>query len=308
MEKNNTTLWTEFILLGFLSQTKSPATVLSLLIFMFIMVLSGNCLLLYLIQVDSGLHSPMYFFLSQLSFMDLCQTLTIGPKLTTDFLRKKNGISLSGCTVQIYFIVTMALAEYFLLAAMSYDRYLAICKPLQYPILMRRTICLSLTAVVWGSATLHALVPSVYVSLQPYCGSNVIHHIYCDFPSMLKLSCSDTSVFERLAILISIEVLLPPLSTILVSYICILVTVLRSAGRSHKALGTCFSHLAVVGLFYGAAMFKYMRPMSYRSPFQDDIVSLLCTIVTPMLNPLIYSLRNQDVLEALKKLFRKSYH
>ncbi|XP_054832421.1 olfactory receptor 2T11-like [Eublepharis macularius] len=308
MEKNNVTLWSEFILQGFLSQTKSPATVVSLLLIMFLMVLSENCLLLYLIQVDSGLHSPMYFFLSQLSFMDICQTLTIGPKLTGDFFRKKSVISLSGCSVQIFFIMTMALAEYFLLAAMSYDRYVAICRPLQYPVLMRRNICLSLTVGVWGSATPHALVPTVYVLLQPYCGSNVIQHIYCDLPSMLKLSCSDTSAFEKFTLLLSVELFLPPLSTILVSYSCILVTVLQSTGKSHKALGTCFSHLAVVGLFYGAAMFKYMRPMSYRTPFQDDIVSVLCTIVTPMLNPLIYSLRNRDVLGALTKLFRIHYH
>ncbi|XP_054832418.1 olfactory receptor 2T27-like [Eublepharis macularius] len=305
MEKNNTTSWTEFILLGFLSQTKAPAAVLSLLIFMFLMVLSENCLLLYLIKVDSGLQSPMYFFLSQLSIMDICQTLAIGPKMTANFLMKRNVITLTGCSIQLFFIVSMAGAEFFLLGVMSYDRYVAICKPLLSPVLMRRNICLSLTAGVWCGASLNALVPAVYVLLQPYCGSNVIEHIFCELPSMLRLSCSDTSAFQRVAFFISVELLLPPLSTILVSYTCILITVLRSAGKSHKALGTCFSHLLVVGLFYGAAIFKYLRPMSYRTPFQDDMVSLFCTIVTPTLNPLIYSLRNRDVLEALKKLLRK---
>lgn len=305
MEKNNATSWTEFILLGFLSETKAPAAVFSILVLMFLMGLSENCLLLYLIQVDSGLKSPMYFFVSQLSIMDICQTFAIGPKMTVDFLTKRNIITLTGCSVQLFFIVSLASAEFFLLGVMSYDRFVAICKPLRYPVLMRRNIYVSLAVAVWCGACLNALGPAVYVLLQPYCGSNVIQHIFCELPSMLRLSCSDSSAFQRVALFISIEVLLPPLSTILVSYTCILVTVLRSTGKSQKALGTCFSHLLVVGLFYGAAMFKYLRPMSYRTPFQDDMVSLFCTIVTPMLNPLIYSLRNRDVLDALKKVFRK---
>ncbi|XP_077187441.1 olfactory receptor 2T27-like [Paroedura picta] len=237
--------------------------------------------------------------------MDICQTLAIGPKMTVDFLMKRNVITLIGCSVQMFFIISLAAAEFFLLGVMSYDRYVAICKPLQYPILMRRNIYLSLAVAIWCGASLNALVPAVYVLLQPYCSSNVIRHIFCELPSMLRLSCSDSSVIQRVSFFISTEVLFPTLVTILVSYSCILVTVLRSTGKSHKALGTCLSHLLVVGLFYGAAMFKYLRPMSYRTPFQDDMVSLFCTIVTPMLNPLIYSLRNRDVLDALKKVFRK---
>ncbi|XP_054832417.1 olfactory receptor 2M4-like [Eublepharis macularius] len=274
---------------------------------MFLMVLSANSLLLYLIQVDSGLQSPMYFFLSQLSFMDICQTFAIGPKMTTGFFIKKNVISLSGCSAQIFFTLTMGVGECLLLAAMSYDRYVAICKPLQYPVLMRRNICIILTVAVWFGAFVHALVPSVYVLPLYYCGSNVIHHIFCDLTSMLKLSCSDTSHFERSMIFSGIILLVIPSSVILASYICILATVLRVnlAERSHKALSTCLSHLSVVGLFYGAAMFKYLRPISYQTPLQNDMVSLFCTIVTPMLNPLLYSIRNRDVLAALKKLFRK---
>ncbi|XP_062977716.1 olfactory receptor 2T11-like [Elgaria multicarinata webbii] len=304
-EKNNVTSWTEFILLGFLSQTKTPGVIVSFLLFMFLLVLSENSLLFYLIQVDSDLRSPMYFFLSQLSFMDICQTLAIGPKMIADFLMKKNVISLTGCSTQIFFILLMGEAECLLLAALSYDRYVAICKPLQYPVLMRRNICLILVAGVWFSAFLHALVPCVYVLPLYYCGANVINHIFCDLPSMLKLSCSDTSHFEKTLIFSGITLLIIPSSVIFASYVYILGTVLRvrSAEGSHKALGTCLSHLSVVGLFYGAAMFKYLRPRSYQTPFQDDMVSVFCTIVTPMLNPLIYSLRNRDVLAALKKIF-----
>ncbi|XP_060094758.1 olfactory receptor 2Z1-like [Heteronotia binoei] len=308
LKKNNSSSWTEFILLGFLSQTKYPTVIVTLLVFVFLMVLSENSLLLYLIQMDSGLQSPMYFFLSQLSFMDICQTLSIGPKMTIDFLMKKSVVSLNGCSAQIFFTLVMGEAECLLLAAMSYDRYVAICKPLQYPLLMRRNICIILTVVVWFGAFLHALVPSVYVLPLYYCKSNVIHHIYCDLPSMLKLSCSDTSHFERTLIFSGITLLIIPSSFILFSYMCILATVLRvrSAERTHKALGTCLSHLSVVGLFYGAAMFKYLRPRSYQTPYQDDMVSVFCAIITPTLNPLLYSLRNRDVLTALNKLFRKN--
>ncbi|XP_077187442.1 olfactory receptor 2Z1-like [Paroedura picta] len=308
MEKNNSSSWTEFILSGFLSQTNSPAIIMILLVFIFLMALSENSLLLYLIQVDTGLQSPMYFFLSQLSIMDISQILSVGPKMTIDFLVKKNVISLHGCSAQIFFILVMGEAECLLLAAMAYDRYVAICKPLRYPILMRKNIRVILSAVVWFGAFLHALVPSIYVLPLYYCGSNVIHHIYCDLPSMLKLSCSDTSRFEKTLIFSGFTLLIIPSSFILFSYVVILATVLnvRSDERIHKALGTCLSHLSVVGLFYGAAMFKYLRPRSFQTPFQDDMVSVFCVILTPTLNPLLYSLRNRDVLTALKKLFSRS--
>ncbi|XP_066469134.1 olfactory receptor 2T10-like [Tiliqua scincoides] len=281
---------------------------MTLLIFMFLMALSENGLLLYLIHVDSGLHSPMYFFLSQLSFMDMCQTFAIGPKMTVDFFMKRSTISLTGCSAQIFFILIMGEAECLLLAAMSYDRYVAICHPLRYPVLLRRNICLNLTAVVWFGAFLLALVPSVYVLPLSYCNSNMIHHIFCDLPSILKLSCTDTSHFEKTLILSGFILLISPSAIIMTSYIYILVTVLwvRSTERSHKALSTCLSHLTVVGLFYGAALFKYLRPRSYQTSYQNDMVSLFCVIVTPVLNPIIYSLRNRDVLTALKKLFKKN--
>ncbi|XP_066469135.1 olfactory receptor 2T11-like [Tiliqua scincoides] len=284
---------------------KTPSIILALLILVFLTILSENSFLLYVIQVNSSLHSPMYFFLSQLSFMDVCQTLAIGPKMIADFLMRQNIISLIGCSAQIFVTLTMGMAECYLLAVMSYDRYVAICKPLQYPVLMRRNIQLALTTWVWLGASLQAFVPGVYVLLLHYCGSNVIQHFFCDLPSMMKLSCSDVSVFERIGIFSSIQMLLVPLLIILVSYSYILRTALQSVGKSHKALGTCFSHLTVVIFFYGAAMLKYLRPRSYRTPYQDDVVSVFCTIVTPMLNPLIYSLRNQDVLAAFKKLFCK---
>ncbi|XP_053234725.1 olfactory receptor 2AG2-like [Podarcis raffonei] len=306
LEKNNATSWSEFILMGFLSQSKSPSVIMTLFVMMFIMVLSENSLLLYLIHVDSGLHSPMYFFLGQLSVMDISQTLAIGPKMLVDFLRE-NTISLTGCSAQIFFVLLMGNAECLILAVMSYDRYVAICKPLQYPVLMRRTVCLILTAVVWFCA-FGALGPSMYMRLLHYCGSNVIYHIFCDLPSMLKLSCSDTSRLEKTLVFTGFLLLILPSAIILASYVCILATVLRvhSSERSHKALSTCLSHLTVVGLFYGAAMFKYLRPRSYQMPYHDDMVSVFCLIVTPMMNPLIYSLRNRDVLAALRKTFRKN--
>lgn len=173
---------------------------------------------------------------------------------------------------------------------------------------MRRNVCFILTAGVWVAAIVFVSVPSIYVLLLYYCGSNVIHHIFYDFPSMLKLSCTDTSHFESFITFSGVIILIIPFTVILASYVVILATVLRVhvAERSHKALGTCLSHLGVVGLYYGVAMFKYLRPRSHQTPFQNDMVSVVCTIVIPVMNPLIYSRRNRDVLAAVKKQFRKS--
>ncbi|KYO47307.1 hypothetical protein Y1Q_0016214 [Alligator mississippiensis] len=246
----------------------------------------------------------MYFFLCQLAFMDICQILIIVPKMLADFLIPGNPISPAGCGTQIFLMLTMGVSECLLLAVMSYDRYIAICNPLQYPILMNRNLCFVLSAGVWMGALVNALFHTVFTLDLPYCGSKEIDHFFCEVPALLKLSCSDTSQYETLVFVSSIVLLPIPSSIILASYACILSRVLRmkSTKGQQKALATCSSHLTVVGMFYGAAIFMYMRPGSYHSPEQDKIVSLFYTIVPPVLNPLIYSLRNRDVLRALRKL------
>uniref|UniRef100_A0A8D0GR07 Olfactory receptor n=1 Tax=Sphenodon punctatus TaxID=8508 RepID=A0A8D0GR07_SPHPU len=297
MERENSTFLTEFVLVGLLNEATAQGVPIAVIAFIFIVALLGNSLLLFLIQMDSALHTPMYFFLSQLSFMDLFQLLAVVPKILIVFVFQKNIISLAGCGAQIFFILTMGGAECLLLAVMSYDRYVAICNPLQYPVLMNRRTCLIMTSEFWLGASLNALIHSVYVMRLRYCRSNVINHLFCEVPALLKLSCSDIATYESVVFLSGVILLLIPSLVILASYLQILSTVLRmrSAKGLRKTFGTCSSHLTVVGFFYGAAIFIYMRPSSYHSPEQDKIVSVFYTVVTPMLNPLIYSLRNRDV-------------
>lgn len=304
MGEANTTSWTEFVLAGF-QQLKLPTLFLCVILFMFFIAVFGNSLLLFLIKKSSGLQTPMYFFLSQLSLMDLCQVLSVVPKMTVNFAMQKYTISLYACVIQIFVTLAMGGAECLILATMSYDRYVAICRPLLYPVLMRRKICYTLSVGVWFWSSVQALTCSLYVLPLPYCKSNVIYHNLCEYPALVQLSCSDNSAFVKVIYLGSFLVFLIPISVILASYLAIFLQVLRvhSSERNHKALGTCLSHLCVVGLFYGAAILTYMTPVSSYSAQKAMINSVFTTIVPPMMNPFIYSLRNKDVLAALRKLF-----
>ncbi|XP_039216979.1 olfactory receptor 2V1-like [Crotalus tigris] len=303
MEIMNRTLWTEFILLGLLTHTVTHTVFFGVILLIFFVALLGNSLFFFVIIMGSYSRAPMYFFLSQLSFIDICQTSSIVPKMSMDFWNKGNTISLAGCGTQIFLTFMMGGAECLLLAVMSYDRYVAICKPLHYPVLMNRKVCVTMSGGVWFGAVFHSLVHTFCVLQLPFCESNRVNQFFCTVQALLKLSCSETSTYENLFFLTGSILLLAPFSIILASYIAILLTVLgmQSVEGKHKAFGTCLSHLCVVGLFYGAASFKYMRPRSYRTPEQDKVASLFCDIVTPMLNPLIYSLRNRDVLVELRK-------
>ncbi|XP_014383156.1 olfactory receptor 2T27-like [Alligator sinensis] len=298
---------TEFILLGLLNHSKVHMFFLALILLAFITAVSGNVLLMFLIQVTPSLHTPMYFFLSQLAFMDICPSLFIIPKMSVDFLIPGNTISVAGCGTQVFLMLTTGVGECLLLAVMSYDRYVAICKPLQYPVLLSRRICLGLTAAIWICVPINALIHTMYTMRLPYCGSKSIDHFFCEVPALLKLSCSDTSTYETVVFVNSIVVLFIPFSIIVASYTYILSTVLKmkSTTGQQKALATCSSHLTVVGLFYGAAMFTYMKPSAEHSTRQDKVVPVFYSIVTPVLNPVIYSLRNRDVLGALRRMVGK---
>ncbi|XP_019346179.2 olfactory receptor 2V1-like [Alligator mississippiensis] len=298
---------TEFILLGLLNHSKVHMFFLALIFLAFITAVSGNALLIFLIQVTPSLHTPMYFFLSQLAFMDICPSLLIIPKMSVDFLTPGNTISVAGCGTQIFLILTTGVGECLLLPVMSYDRYVAICNPLQYPVLLSRRVCLRLTAAIWICVPINALIHAVYTMRLPYCGLNYIDHFFCEVPALIKLSCSDTSTYETLIFVNSSILLLIPFSIILASYARILATVLKmkSTTGQQKALATCSSHLTAVGLFYGAAMFTYIKPNADHSTRQDNIVPVFYSIVTPILNPVIYSLRNRDVLGALRRLVGK---
>nr|XP_004472385.3 olfactory receptor 2AG2-like [Dasypus novemcinctus] len=263
--------------------------------------------MIILIWVDSRLHTPMYFLLSQLSIMDLLYSSAFVPKIAIDFLSGKNTISFIYCATQLILFTTIIGAECFLLAVMAYDRYVAICHPLRYSILMCPAVCASMVAGTWLGALFNALAHVIYTLNLPYCASREIHHFFCEIPALLKLVCADTSRYENGIYVSGVVFYLIPISYIMASYGQILFTVLRLESNlgMRKALATCSSHMIVLSLFYGTAIFKYFLPKAYHTAEQDEIVSVFYTIVTPMLNPLIYSLRNKDVTQALRKVLGK---
>ncbi|XP_003803698.1 olfactory receptor 2T33-like [Otolemur garnettii] len=305
MEKRNST--SDFILLGLFKHTSPHLFLFAMVLTIAITSLMGNALMLLLIHQDHRLHTPMYFLLSQLSFMDVMLVSTIVPRMTTGFLTGKKSISPAGCGLQIFVSLTLGGGESFLLAAMSYDRCVAVCHPLRYPVLMSRQLCLRMTLGSWSLGAADGLIQAVITLSFPYCSTREIDHFFCEAPMLVRLACTDTSVFENVMYICCVLMLLIPLSLILTSYSLILAAVLcmRSTEALRKAFTTCSSHLAVVGLFYGAAIFIYMRPKSYRSATSDKVVSAFYTIFTPMLNPLIYSLRNREVKGALEKWLGK---
>ncbi|KAK7800535.1 hypothetical protein U0070_003611 [Myodes glareolus] len=264
----------------------------------------GNSTMVLLIYLDAQLHTPMYILLSQLSLMDLMLICTTVPQMAFNFLSGNKSISMAGCGCQIFFYVSLLGAECFLLASMAYDRYVAICHPLRYPILMSHKICGLMAASSWILGSLDGIIEAAAALSFSYCGAREIPHFFCDVPALLTLSCSDTLTFEKMIFFCCVIMLIFPVTIIIASYTRVILAVIRmsSAESRHKAFATCSSHLVVVGMYYGAAMFIYMRPSSGRSPNQDKMVSAFYTILTPMLNPLIYSLRNREVARAFLKV------
>ncbi|XP_049636366.1 olfactory receptor 2AG2-like [Suncus etruscus] len=307
MEPWNFTLGSDFILMGILNDSGFPELLCATFTALYMLALTSNSLLLLVITMDARLHVPMYLLLGQLSLMDLLFTSVVTPKTLVDFLRGENTISFVGCAFQMFLALTLGGAEDFLLAFMAYDRYVAICHPLNYMVLMRPKICFSLVATSWVLACLSALGHTLYTMHFPFCKSKNISHLLCEIPPLLKLACADISRYELLLYVTGVVFLLLPLSVIVASYTVILFTVLRmpsNEGRK-KVFITCSSHLIVVGMFYGAATFMYVLPSSLHSTKQDNIISVFYTIVTPSLNPLIYSLRNKEVMGALKRVLVK---
>ncbi|XP_003767065.2 olfactory receptor 2AJ1-like [Sarcophilus harrisii] len=306
-EEKNQTFPKDFILLGFLHRNQYGFLFLTLILIIFMVAITGNTVLILLIHFEIRLHTPMYFLLSHLSFIDILNICSIVPKMASNFTSGRKSISFAGCGVQIFFSLIFLSSECLLLSAMSYDRYVAICRPLHYPILMNHQISVLLAAGCWLVGTINSTIHTTYVLNLPFCGTRAIDHFFCEVPAMLKLSCIDTSHYEGGINVSGVVFLLLPFSIILASYYQILRTVLhiKSMEAQKKAFSTCSSHLAVVIMYYGPGIFTYMRPRSYHTPGQDKILAILYTILTPMLNPIIYSLRNKDVLCALKKVSGK---
>nr|XP_004611680.1 unnamed protein product [Sorex araneus] len=305
--QSNQTTGSDFILLDLFHGTPVPWVLVALTLVDLLVALLGNSTILLLIWADPLLHNPMYFLLSQLSLMDLLYICTFVPKMVLVFLSGDRRISFIGCSFQMSLFTTLGGSEFLLLAVMSYDRYVAICQPLRYPILMRPRVCMLLVLVTWLGALLNAMIHVIYTLNLPYCGSREIHHFFCEIPALLKVVCVDTSQYEKGVFVSGVVFILLPFSAILGSYGSILSTVLGMGSRQglRKALTTCSSHVIVVSLFYGAAIIKYIVPKSYHTPEQEELVSVFYTIITPMLNPLIYSLRNKDVARAFRKVLGK---
>ncbi|XP_072494464.1 olfactory receptor 2T29-like [Notamacropus eugenii] len=304
MSLENQTFGTDFILLGLFNQSKYSPFFCSLIFIILVVALTGNATLLLLIQSDPHLHTPMYFFISQLSLMDMMHISVAVPKMLLDQVIGIHNISAPSCGIQMFLYLTLGGTECFLLAAMSYDRYMAICHPLHYPILMNHRVCTLLVILCWFLGSLDGFTLTPITMNFPFCKSREIQHFYCEVFALLKLSCSHTSVYEIVMYLCCVLMLLIPVTVILSSYSLILLTVYRmnSATGHRKAFVTCSSHITIVILFYGAAVYNYMFPPSYHTSENDMMVSVFYTILTPVLNPLVYSVRNKDVTAALKKM------
>ncbi|XP_044527765.1 olfactory receptor 2T27-like [Gracilinanus agilis] len=308
MEKGNETSTTDFILLGLFPEFKYSGFLVSIIISFYIITFTGNSILILLIWVDSRLHTPMYFLLSQLSIIDVAYISSSVPKMAFNYYLGKQNISRVACGTQMFFCLTLGGSECLLLTFMSYDRYVAICKPLHYPVIMCPKICLQMAVVSWVGGALNSLIQTIYTMHFPVCGSREIHHFFCEMPAILKLSCEDTTDYEMGIFVVSIVFILLPFSLIVTSYILIFLTILHmnSPEGRNKALATCSSHLTVVSLYLGPGIVVYMTPGSSHTPELTQGLSVFYTILTPMLNPLIYSLRNKDVLAALRKTIAKN--
>ncbi|XP_054992742.1 olfactory receptor 2AE1-like [Sorex araneus] len=304
MRQNNQSSLADFILEGLFDDSLTHVFLFSLTMVVALVAVSCNSLTILLICADPQLHTPMYFLLSQLSLMDLMFLITTIPKMASNYLSGRKSISFVGCATQHFLYLAVGGAECVLLTLMSYDRYVAICHPLHYAVIMSRRVALMMAVTSWLGASMNSFIHTMILMHFPYCGSRTIHHFYCEFPALLKSICADITVYEKTVYISTVLVLVFPILLVSISYGFILHSIIqmRSAGSKRNAFATCSSHLTVVSLWFGACIFSYMRPRSQRTPLQDKAGSVFYSIITPTLNPLIYTLRNKDVAKALKKV------
>ncbi|XP_007520991.1 olfactory receptor-like protein DTMT [Erinaceus europaeus] len=307
MTRRNQTIVSEFLLLGLPIEPGQQNLFYLLFLAMYLITVLGNLLIIFLIQLDSNLHTPMYLFLSNLSFSDICFSSVTIPKLLQNLLSQVPSIPYADCLTQMYFFLFFSDLESFLLVAMAYDRYVAICFPLHYTTIMSPKFCLFLVVLSWVLTTFHAMLHTLLMARLWFCEDNVIPHFFCDMSALLKLACSDTQVNELVILIMGGLILVIPFLLILMSYARIVSSILRvpSARGICKAFSTCGSHLSVVSLFYGTVIGLYLCPSSNNSAVKETVMAMMYTVVTPMLNPFIYSLRNRDMKGALGKVFSK---
>nr|XP_036866972.1 olfactory receptor 5L1-like [Manis javanica] len=306
MGTENCSSGAEFLLLGLTDARELRAFLFVLFLLICGVTVLGNLGMIALIQVSSGLHTPLYFFLSHLSFVDFCCSTTIVPKMLSNIISEDKTISFLGCMVQFYLFGTCAITEVFLLAVMAYDRFVAIYKPLLYVVTMSRQLCVELVSCCYFCGTVCSLIHLCLALQIQFHRSNVINHFFCDLPPLLSLACSDVTMNELVIYIVATSNEIVTITIILTSYLFILITILRmrSAQGRCKAFSTCASHFTAIAVLHGTILFMYCRPSSGNSMDTDKVAMVIYTIVIPMLNPLIYSLRNKDVKEALKKVLR----
>uniref|UniRef100_A0A452UVJ9 Olfactory receptor n=1 Tax=Ursus maritimus TaxID=29073 RepID=A0A452UVJ9_URSMA len=308
MARGNSTLVTEFVLMGLTDRPELQPILFVLFLLIYLLTVGGNLGMLVLITIDSRLHTPMYYFLASLSCLDLCYSTNVTPKMLVNFLSEKKTISYAACLVQCYFFIAMVITEYYMLAVMAYDRYMAICNPLLYSSKMSRGLCIRLIVGPYVYGFLSGLMETMWTYHLTFCDSNIINHFYCADPPLIQLSCSDTFIKETSMFVVAGFNLSNSLLIILISYIFILIAILRmhSAEGRYKAFSTCGSHLVAVTIFYGTLFCMYVRPPTNKPVEQSKIIAVFYTFVSPMLNPIIYSLRNKNVKQAFWKLIRRS--
>nr|XP_056719124.1 olfactory receptor 5V1-like [Euleptes europaea] len=305
----NETALTEFLILGFSSLQDLQLLLFFIFLLTYICTLVGNISIITIACLDPQLHTPMYFFLGNLSFLDICYTTTNVPQMLGHLLSERKSITYAGCVIQLYFFISFVGTECILLAAMAYDRFVAICHPLYYAVMMRKELCLQLAGASWASGFLNSAVHTYFTFRLPFCGANELNYFFCDIPPLLNLSCGDTTLNEIILLVVGVFIGWTPFICIVLSYVYIISTILKissSEGRL-KAFSTCSSHLTIVLMYYGSAIFTYVRPLSTYSD-KDRFISILYSIITPMLNPLIYTLRNKDIKCALNRTFMGKTH
>ncbi|NP_001378055.1 olfactory receptor family 13 subfamily C member 8 [Equus caballus] len=310
MGRTNDSMLTEFLLVGLSAHPKLQTVFFALVLWMYLMILLGNGILISVIIYDSHLHTPMYFFLCNLSFLDICYTSSSVPLILDSFLTVRKRVSFSGCMMQMFLSFALGATECVLLGMMALDRYVAICYPLRYPAIMRKGAYVPMAAGSWVSGLVDSVVQTSLAMQLPFCANNVINHFVCEILAILKLACADIAINVISMAVSNLVVLVIPLLVISISYIFIIATILRipSTEGKRKAFSTCSAHSTVVIIFYGTIFFMYAKPKSKSSvgPVNQDVVealiSLLYGVMTPMLNPLIYSLRNKDVKTAVKTM------
>ncbi|XP_036596904.1 olfactory receptor 24-like [Trichosurus vulpecula] len=307
MELGNKTNAEEFFLLGLSDKPEQQPLLFAIFLCMYLIILTGNLLIILAIGSDSHLHTPMYFFLSNLSFVDLCLATNTIPKMLANIQSKSKSISYVCCLTQMYFFHFFGIVDSILITVMAYDRFVAICHPLHYTTIMSPRVCGLMVGLPWAFSVVISLAHTLLVSRLNFCASTELPHFFCDLTPLLRLSCSDTTVNKVLVLIVGGLVIVTPFLCLLASYARIVVAILKvpSAGGRKKAFSTCSSHLSVVALLYGTTIGVYLSPSSICTTVKDKASAVMYTVVTPMLNPFIYSLRNRDLKGALKKLIHR---